>query len=904
MKKNKGFTVVELIASFALTMVITVFLFEVLIEVKDIFTDTSTKTAIQQKASIISKNVESLLKVVENKIVCSDNTCDVDGKYIIINSENEILINNQTFKMPDTVSIKNYNLTSDCTLNNDCYLYIKMDLTSGNLNKDYNYDTTYYYKPLNDDTQPGVGKNQVTYDIDTNEGTSVEINNKYYKENENIDLSVTAIKNGWEFVGWNTDANAKEALSGSYPMPNHDITLYAIFSKEVKATFTKGSNVTSIGKTSSTCKMYNKASSCEITLPSITANSGYVSDGWYKSSTKIGEANTKYNINANTSLEARSKVETVDLSISTTSTSSSISVTATASAASGIKNYQFCINGGSCKTQTSNSYTFTGLSSSTTYNVSVKATSNADNTKTVSKNVTTSAINLTAPTFTETYNGEVKITFPSGCSGGITCSYSKNGGSYVTVSSGTTVYFGSDGDLVAKVSSEASSKSSSYTVIRDDLYASSSGSDTSGYGTKNKPYASVGKCYTSATTVRTATINVMNTVTQSSTINMSSSKDIILTSYTSTQTVKRGSSVTGYLINQTSGSLTLDGIIIDGNSVSASSPMIRVAKKVTMESGTTLKNAVTRSDYGGAVQVYSGTFTMNGGTISNNSSTYNNRGGAGVYVSSGGTFTMNSGTISSNKGYNGAGVWNNGTFTMYGGSITSNTATAYNAGVDSSGKFNLRGGSITGNSAPIGGGIGITDYNGKKGRLNIYGGTINNNSITKSTQKETTNINVVEGCYVYESASGYSYTQGQKNYIVNYKATGSGLAVDGAATANNTNIVFWQNSGNNQKWRTYLTKIISGKAYYSFAVYHTSDRWLWIQNNSTSAGANVIIYSMNTNNGGYWNLKSAGSGYYYFKNIGGLCLDLYNNQTANGTKIDAYTCNNQANQKWKFVSTS
>ena len=54
---NKGFTVVELIASFALTMVITVFLFEVLIEVKDIFADTSTKTAIQQKASIISKNI-------------------------------------------------------------------------------------------------------------------------------------------------------------------------------------------------------------------------------------------------------------------------------------------------------------------------------------------------------------------------------------------------------------------------------------------------------------------------------------------------------------------------------------------------------------------------------------------------------------------------------------------------------------------------------------------------------------------------------------------------------------------------------------------------------------------------------------------------------------------------------
>ena len=47
MKKNKGFTVVELIASFALTMVIAAFLFEVLIDVKDVFAETNIKTNIQ-----------------------------------------------------------------------------------------------------------------------------------------------------------------------------------------------------------------------------------------------------------------------------------------------------------------------------------------------------------------------------------------------------------------------------------------------------------------------------------------------------------------------------------------------------------------------------------------------------------------------------------------------------------------------------------------------------------------------------------------------------------------------------------------------------------------------------------------------------------------------------------------
>ena len=37
---NKGFTVVELIAAFSITMIISVFFFEILIEVKDIFLET------------------------------------------------------------------------------------------------------------------------------------------------------------------------------------------------------------------------------------------------------------------------------------------------------------------------------------------------------------------------------------------------------------------------------------------------------------------------------------------------------------------------------------------------------------------------------------------------------------------------------------------------------------------------------------------------------------------------------------------------------------------------------------------------------------------------------------------------------------------------------------------------
>lgn len=142
---NKGFTVIELLASFALTMVITVLLFEVLIEVKDTFADTSVKTAIQQKSSIISKNIKTLLLDSGGTATCSTSTCTIGGKTLQI-SGNTVTINGQKFAMPDTVSIKNHNIETSCdSSNTNCYLYFQMTLTSGNLKKDYDYDVTYYY---------------------------------------------------------------------------------------------------------------------------------------------------------------------------------------------------------------------------------------------------------------------------------------------------------------------------------------------------------------------------------------------------------------------------------------------------------------------------------------------------------------------------------------------------------------------------------------------------------------------------------------------------------------------------------------------------------------------------------------------------------------------------------------
>ena len=154
MKKKNGFTVVELIASFALTMIISVFLFEVLIEVKDVYVETAIKTNIQEKTALISKNIKAIMPEIGGTITCQSNSCNIDGKFLTITHINNIkepdyvTINDQRFYMPKDGD--NYVKISDIKLSategvSDGYLKIHFKLTSDNLNKDYNYTAVYYY---------------------------------------------------------------------------------------------------------------------------------------------------------------------------------------------------------------------------------------------------------------------------------------------------------------------------------------------------------------------------------------------------------------------------------------------------------------------------------------------------------------------------------------------------------------------------------------------------------------------------------------------------------------------------------------------------------------------------------------------------------------------------------------
>ena len=244
----------------------------------------------------------------------------------------------------------------------------------------------------------------LTYDYSANGGTSVELTEELIASGSNVDLSNTATKEGWTFVGWNTDKDAQIGLE-NYQMPASNTTLYAIYSKTLKVTYEKGENIDSIGKNEDSCNIYNNQTSCEVTLPEITATNGYVSDGWYSGENKIGNSNDKYNISSDITLTSKAVEDIIELTISTTSTTNSITVVANATSPSGIAKYEYSKDdGNSWIESTNNTYTFTGLTAGTAYDIKVRVTSNTN--KTLEKGTLISLEDLVSTNTDELYTDE------------------------------------------------------------------------------------------------------------------------------------------------------------------------------------------------------------------------------------------------------------------------------------------------------------------------------------------------------------------------------------------------------------------------------------------------------------------------------------------------------------------
>ena len=185
-------------------------------------------------------------------------------------------------------------------------------------------------------------------------------------------LTEAAEKEGYTFVGWNTNKDSEEGLT-QLEMLNSDITLYAIYKKELTVTYTKGANISSISKENDKCYIYNNNTACEITLPEITPDNTYISTGWYKGEEKVGDANQKYNITENTNLTSRAKLKAYTLTYNyngatggNTETSKTIEYNSTyGTLPTPTRSYAVTYNyngatGGNTTASTSSNYTFNG----------------------------------------------------------------------------------------------------------------------------------------------------------------------------------------------------------------------------------------------------------------------------------------------------------------------------------------------------------------------------------------------------------------------------------------------------------------------------------------------------------------------------------------------------------------
>lgn len=143
MKKNKGFTLVEIIVAFALTMVIVLFLFQLIITIKKIYTNNFVASNLSLKQANISQmiNNDLILSNLGNVTGINQNTLNncynITFQYGMRNlcydkSNNTITYNDYEFELVKGSKIGN--VTIDKQLNN---LYINIPISYPDLDKDY-----------------------------------------------------------------------------------------------------------------------------------------------------------------------------------------------------------------------------------------------------------------------------------------------------------------------------------------------------------------------------------------------------------------------------------------------------------------------------------------------------------------------------------------------------------------------------------------------------------------------------------------------------------------------------------------------------------------------------------------------------------------------------------------------
>ncbi len=128
---NKGFTVVELLASFSLMMVVTIFLFEVVMELKNIYVSSSLETTVKNENALIARAINEQLADGVQVNNYDGTTCRLTNGDIVVDPANNIIrVGNRTFKMPNDTSISAENPFENSCSNGSCFLAIHYNVVS------------------------------------------------------------------------------------------------------------------------------------------------------------------------------------------------------------------------------------------------------------------------------------------------------------------------------------------------------------------------------------------------------------------------------------------------------------------------------------------------------------------------------------------------------------------------------------------------------------------------------------------------------------------------------------------------------------------------------------------------------------------------------------------------------
>lgn len=370
-----------------------------------------------------SKEITGLLHGDKVEIRLSDGINGGEAKYkeILDDTKPEITItttniqNSVTFKATDTKSgIVGYKVTKEKEEPTEGWTNVTKTLSLGETTvSNLDYNTAYYIwiKDAAGNTNSKSIKTKseftVTYDYATNGGASATVTTKQVTVGQAVDLTPTATKSGWNFVGWNTNKDAETVLN-TLTMPANDVTLYAIFSKDIIVTYYTYNNQTK----KVIVKLNNNQTSGQVTHPAIAnvTESGvtYTPRGWSTGTSANGAvtaAGTTINVTTNLNIYA-SYQATITSTFYYNSNKTAGNFTSANTTATGIR----YMNYAGTKVESNLTIPTAVTGSIGKYNSAYKGVANAVNTMAV---VTPTTANTTYYT---TYSSQVKIYYPASLS--------------------------------------------------------------------------------------------------------------------------------------------------------------------------------------------------------------------------------------------------------------------------------------------------------------------------------------------------------------------------------------------------------------------------------------------------------------------------------------------------------